>query len=472
MPSQSRQNPPAMAPYNPDYVCDELNSSPLDNSYIQAAMEALGCAQTSEEEKEQVVLYLSLNSTTHHTDELPETMAAAKKAEAAKLGKYSVLPISDPYADGTQTYEHSLGKEGASQITFWHDDPENMEEGEVQIGDEDPIMLGTEAATTPKELAEIQDNWHSTLTSMGMDKEYADKTVSALLKDSKGDPKKLGSGDGAINELLQYTMAMYRAEKGEYEVSSIVLSGHHWSGERDDDSPVLENNADGTPNLNSTSGIGKGIWGEKGDHEYDYESDDGRSTGGDFFSLEDVASLKDAFPQAYSQVDSVQMAACNTYALDMTDDKGKEQTTPEFLQNTFENIKMASYWEGLAPLAKSGASFNGEFMADHAEMMSGNEEAAKDARYTKRGNADNKRALLDDKGVLKEIETAQDDESYTGKSKGLRGKNTAYHKRDDLSSYLYTPGKDDIKPGYDHTQDEDPDDLWDVITDFFYFNMF
>jgi hypothetical protein len=415
-----------------------IRQSPLSNDFAQQALDLVGGGP---DEQKQMVLYLSLNSTTHHKDELPETLRAAKHAKEKGLGDYSVLPISDPYANGTSTYKHSFGDQHAEDITFWHDDPKNMKEGEIKFGEEEPIMLGTENAKDETELVKIQANWKTTLTKLGMDDDYADKTITALLKDADGNPKKLGSGDGATNELLQYTMSMYRAEKGEFEVSSLVFSGHHWAGDRSDhaDMDVLSPNADGSRNPNSTGGIGKGIWGEKPNHAYDYRSDDGRETGGDFFSMEDVGALKDAFPIAYSQVDSVQFAACNTDSLGMTDDKGKEQSTPEWLQSTFSDIKMASYWEGLAPLAISGANYNGEFMLDHAKMMSGDTDAAKDARYTGTSSATAHRAVLNDKGVLEQIDVQKDNASYFG-GKGLRKYDSSYtskKNKKDVGDHLY-----------------------------------
>ena len=140
--------------------------------------------------------------------------------------------------------------------------------------------------------------------------------------------------------MVQFAMAMYRAEKGEINVSSMVLSGHHW---REENRP----------------GQGQGIWGEVPgeDHVYDDTSD--------YFSLEDMARMKDVFPTAFGQVKSVQLAACNTDDFGLTSAQGNELTTNEFLQDVFPNIEMSSYWKQiLAPLAKDGAETNGEFILD------------------------------------------------------------------------------------------------------------
>ena len=75
------------------------------------------------EELEKVVVYLTQNSTTHHKDEIPETLAALQKADDSGLGKRSLLPISDPYSDGTQTYQGAFG-DAAADMTWWQDSDE------------------------------------------------------------------------------------------------------------------------------------------------------------------------------------------------------------------------------------------------------------------------------------------------------------------------------------------------------------
>ena len=49
---------------------------------------------------EQVVVYLAQNNTNHEKDEIPETLAALKKADELGLGKKSLLPISDTFGNG------------------------------------------------------------------------------------------------------------------------------------------------------------------------------------------------------------------------------------------------------------------------------------------------------------------------------------------------------------------------------------
>ena len=138
--------------------------------------------------------------------------------------------------------------------------------------------------------------------------------VEKLMTDDKGNFRKLDSGAGATNEMVQFAMAMHRAEEGDINVSSMVLSGHHW---RESNMP----------------GQGQGIWGEVPgeDHVYDDTSD--------YFSLKDMARMKDVFPTAFGQVKSVQLAACNTDDLGMTDENGKAQTTNQFLDVIDQNLK-------------------------------------------------------------------------------------------------------------------------------------
>lgn len=379
-----------------------------------------------------VVLYMTLNNTTHDKDELPESLAALDAGEQEGLGDWDLLPISDPYAtkkkDGSLefdqgTYANSMGTEGAGRIQWWHGDPE-LQPGQVRIGDE-IISLGTDNVDMKDaaQAAKVTEGWRKTLAASGMDAEHIDASVAALFqKDGEGNLQGLGSGDGATNELVQYMMAMYRAEKGEINVKSIVLSGHHWRGTETGEAPNDRRDREG----------GHGIWGEVpgGDHQYDNASD--------FFSLVDVGNLKSAFPKAYSQVKSVQLAACNTDALGIAGADGTAQTTNEFLQGTFENVEMTSYWkETLAPLAASGFASNGEFLLDAMRLESGDVDAAKDARMNPKGL---KRSLLTEDGSLEEISMRTNKKSY-GASQGVGLKGTskkAYDERTDLADHLYT----------------------------------
>lgn len=401
------------------------------------------------------VLYMTLNSTTHHTDEIPETLSALNQAEKEGLGHRELIPLSDPYNLGSRaqhdTYDETLGKDRADKITFWHDDPK-MKEGQVRIGDGKPMMLGTENLDLSKPedakvLGSVRDNWDTLLEEMGMDDKLRAQTIEALLGSVK-DPKKLASGDGATNELLQYVMTMYRAEQGEFNVKSIVMSGHHWNSGAA---------ADGT-------NWGHGLWGEfsdrdareagrdptsrtyRADHEY-YNStrNDGRAPGGDFFGLQDVASFKSVFPKAYSQVESVQFAACNTYDLGMTNQAGETISTDPWLQGTFENIERASYWEGLAPLAATGASSNGEFQLDDMRADAG-KGGWRSVSSKRNGSNQMHRSELDANGVLTQIPDAElkkEANSYGPKGANqLRTRNEAYWSSDkDRKKHLYSPPK-------------------------------
>ena len=384
----------------------------------QAVQEAIA---SGAKDPEEVVLYLTLNNTTHRKDEIPETLSALEAAEAEGLGHRELMPISDPYAvrDAKgdlafedDTYSRVFGKEAAERVEWWHGDPE-LKEGQVRV-DGEILTLGTSELGSDAQLqAEARNNWQTALMTLGMSQAYADAVVASLMKNDDGSFRELDSGDGATNELVQFAMAMYRAEIGEIEVKNIVFSGHHWREE-------------------NYEGHGQGIWGEVagGDHEYDDTSD--------YFSLEDVAALKDAFPIAYAGVKSVQLAACNTDNLGMEDENSEALSTNEFLQDTFENIEMSSYWKKvLAPLAASGAETNGEFILDSMRMESGDEEAAEDSRHNERGL---KRILLDEDGALQEIKMSTKKGSYDGaKRKGLRGKNTDFDEREDLEDHLLQP---------------------------------
>lgn len=418
--------------------------------------------QVAEENKPEVVLYMSLNSTTHHKTEIPEALAALDQAESEGLDKRHLLPISDPYWTGktsTQdTYDHSLGKEGADKVQFWHDDPA-MKEGEVRLNGGEPVMLGTENLDlkTPEgrqQLEDIRTNWDGVLQEMGMDDAYRAKVLTSLMGTTK-DPQKIASGDGATNELLQYAMAMYRAEKGEFEVKSIVLSGHHWEEGRGDVYP-------GTGGV----GSGQGIWGEDRDHNYESSSDDGLRPGGDFFSLKDVEALGAAFPKAYSQVESVQFSACNTHMLGMTDDTGKPLTTDQWLQSTFTNIERASYWEGLAPSAANGDWSNGEFLLDDLRADAGHASDWRTVSGKRNGASRMRRSELDGSGALTPI--ADTDVKVDGTNGYVKGKGRSLAAQDkpfwDVNAgdreHIYTAPDGEI--GWSK-EDQDLSDAWGEV---------
>jgi hypothetical protein len=391
---------------------------------------------------------MTLNNTTHKNDELPETMAALRKAEAEGHGHRDLIPISDPYwsknRDGSLSYsdhtdKYAMGEEGASRLSWWHGE-KDMKSGQAKVGDK-VLSLGTDHidAKDPAAQAQVQEHWREALAAGGMDETYIDKTIDALLKNKDGSFKKLGSGDGAINELYQYAMVMYRAEKGEFNVKNIVFSGHHWRGDGGNGDSALREEG------------GHGIWGETEGitdmNEYHYDDQD------DFFSLVDVASLKGAFPEAYKDVQSVQLAACNTDSLEIPDGKGGTFTTNEFLQDTFKNIKMSSYWkETLAPLARSGYATNGEFILDSMRLENGDEKAAKDSRHNEKGL---KRSLLTEEGKLDEITMKTNSRSYKSSLKGSSKRD--FDERTDLSKHLHKVDslpKTKLKPLEKRIEDE------------------
>ena len=76
----------------------------------------------TEAEREQVVIYLTQNSVTHHNDEIPETLAALQRADQKGMGKTSMIPISDPFKGGHKTGQYAFGQETASGMKWWYED--------------------------------------------------------------------------------------------------------------------------------------------------------------------------------------------------------------------------------------------------------------------------------------------------------------------------------------------------------------
>ncbi|MFT4978845.1 MAG: hypothetical protein ACI8S6_004755, partial [Myxococcota bacterium] len=327
-------------------------------------------------------------------------------------GDRSLLPISDPYADGTNTYEYAFG-DAAKDMTWWQDD-ETMGNGQVKIGDK-MLTLGSQGGeTTDEEVAQIREDWRTLLLHVGLSAELAESVLQAMLTDSSGNAKLMESGAGASNELAQLIAVFARAEKGEFEIHSVVLSGHHYS-----DTDYL--------------------FGEDGDHNYDSDV-----VTGDTLSLKDIEALKGAFPKAFSQVKSVMLNACNTYALDIDKEDGSDQSTNEWLQGVFPNIDSASYWEGIAPGPDMGAFYAGEFLLDTTKKDGGDKDAFTDARYRSTKSGDNKRSETSSDGTLDEISVDRESSSYVYNDyKGMRDSSgEAFTKREDLMKKLKTTDKE------------------------------
>jgi len=365
-----------------------------------------------EEAPPEVVVYLTQNSTTHHKDEVPESLASLKHAKDKGYGDRSLLPISDPYSDGTTTYDGAFG-DAAKDMTWWQDDSE-LSNGQVKIGDK-VLTLGAQSQDpSDTDVAQIREDWRTMLLHVGLAKDRADAVVGALLTDSAGNAKLTESGAGASNELAQLIAVFDRAERGEFEIHSVVLSGHHYS-----DTNYL--------------------FGEDDDHNYDSDV-----VTGDTLNLKDIEALKGVFPKAFSQVKSVMLNACNTYDLDMQDKDGKDLSTNEWFQDVFPNVESAAYWEGIAPGPDMGAFYAGEFILDTVRKDGGDETAYKDARYKKTSSGSSIRSETGEDGTLSDVSVKRDTKSYVYNDyKGMRDSSgEAFHERDDLMEKLYKKKED------------------------------
>ena len=374
--------------------------------------------------KEQVMIYLTQNSVTHHNDEIPETLAALKKADELGLGKKSMIPISDPYKDGHQTYGYAFGESKAASMTWWHDDA-TLQAGQVRI-DGKVLTLGansshvaegqswsSEAALKPGVAETIRTAWIPALVHVGLSEGKAQEVVKALMTDTSGAAKTMHSGGGAANEMLQLISVLNRAEMGEFEISSFVLSGHHYSG---------------------TSYI----FGEMGDHEYD----DDRVTG-DTLDVRDIEILSRVFPKAFAQVDSMMFSACNTHKLGLTDAEGNERSTQDWVASTFPEATRMSNWQNIAPGSDFAAFFSGEFALDVAKEEAGQDSAFNDWQFMKTQRGEMYRSEMGADGQFEELSAKRSGSSYPfyNDYKGLRNSNhEAFHKREDLMKYILKKG--------------------------------
>lgn len=382
------------------------SSAPVqeDMGSNQEAIDAL-----SAEQREQVVVYLTQNNVTHENDEIPETLAALKLADQQGMGRQSLLPISDPFANGHQTYNYALGDK-ADAMKWWHDDP-SLKSGQVRVG-EQTLTLGAATADQGEEAGfaeKVQADWKPMLTHIGLDETRASAVVAALLTDSEGKAKLTESGGRASNELVQLISVLNRAENGEFDISTLVLSGHHYT------------NSDY-------------LFGELPGHLYDTEK-----FAGDMLNLKDIQALAVVFPKAYSQIKAVQFSACNTHSLGMKNDAGENMSTPDWLSSVFPNMEHASFWKGIAPGSDMAAFWSGEFVLDLAREGNGQEDAFGDALWRTTSKGQNQRAELGEDGEFDVFGPQKNGSSYTYNDyKGYRNSGgEAFTKREDLMKYLY-----------------------------------
>jgi hypothetical protein len=373
-------------------------------------------------QKEQVMIYLTQNSVTHHNDEIPETLAALQKADQLGLGKKSMIPISDPFADGHRTDQYAFGGALAQTMTWWHDDP-SLKSGQVRVGDNvltlgvneshllDPDMTGSSQKAELKDgaAARIRSDRLIALGHVGVPASRAGMVVHALMSDSEGAAKVMHSGGGASNELLQLISVLNRAEMGEFEISSFVLSGHHYKGS-------------------------SYIFGELPGHEYD-----DNVTTGDTLDVRDIEVLSRVFPKAFSQVDSMMFSACNTHEMGLEGENGEKRSTEDWVSSTFPEAKRMSNWQGIAPGSDYAAFYSGEFALDVAKEEAGQESAFNDWQFQKTKKGTMYRQEMGADGSLEELPSNRSRQSYPyyNDYKGLRNSNhEAFHKREDLMNYI------------------------------------
>ncbi len=371
-------------------------------------------------QKEQVMVYLAQNSVTHQNDEIPETLAALQKADQLGLGKKSMIPISDPFADGHRTEQYAFGEQTAGTMTWWFDDS-SLKQGQVKIGDQ-VLTLGPnetqiveeggwrDKATLKDGVAErIRSDWLVALAHVGVPASRAGAVVHALMSDSEGAAKVMHSGGGAANEMLQLISVLNRAEMGEFEISSFVLSGHHYS---------------------DTSFI----FGELEGHRYDDDV-----TTGDTLDVRDIEILSKVFPKAFSQVDSMMFSACNTHKLALEGEDGQERSTQDWVSSTFPEAKRMSHWQNIAPGSDYAAFFSGEFALDVAKEEAGQGSAFNQWQFTKTKKGEMFRSEVGQDGQFSELPRDRSTSSYPyyNDYKGLRNSNhEAFHKREDLMNYI------------------------------------
>ena len=191
------------------------SSGTTSGSSTSASASGSNSAAIENMSKEQVVVYLTQNSVTHHNDEIPETLAALQQADSMGLGKKSMIPISDPFKDGHKTDQYAFGASKAATMTWWHDDS-SLESGQVRIGDrvltlgvnEGHIIENSDSWSSNVDVKKpairrIRKDWKAAMTHVGLSSGRADAVIRVLMTGNDGTAKLMHSGGGACNELLQ-----------------------------------------------------------------------------------------------------------------------------------------------------------------------------------------------------------------------------------------------------------------------------
>ncbi|MGB0639645.1 MAG: hypothetical protein ACPGTU_09945 [Myxococcota bacterium] len=382
-------------------------SSSTESSTSSGSVES-NAAALEEMPKEQVMIYLTQNSVTHQNDEIPETLAALQKADQSGLGKKSMIPISDPFSDGHTTDQYAFGQSKADSMTWWHDDS-NLKSGQVRIGDQVLSLGAAESGIQQSAINQIQADWMTALQHVGLASSKAKGVIDALMTSNDGTAQLMHSGGRACNELLQLISVLNRAEMGEFEISSFVISGHHYRG---------------------TSYI----FGEMGDHEYDSDQETG-----DTLDVRDIENLSSVFPKAFAQVDSFMFSACNTHDLGLQDEQGQDRSTGDWVSSTFPEAERMALWKDIAPGSDYAAFISGEFALDIAKEENGQNTAFDDLTFKKTQKGTHHRFEKGADGTMSEIDTERTRGSYPyyNDYKGLRNSNhEAFHKRSDLMEYI------------------------------------
>lgn len=420
----------------PDPDIDSVNSGTptiqygsKSNTYDQAswkptsyqAQQDQSEQQDQQPERPQVIVFVALNNTSHRETEIPEILEGLKLLNEEHNINRQMIVISDALPDGSifdnddsdpiETKLTTLGQFHAARTQWLGGTQQTRNEGKISI-DGIPYQLLTTTydkkndsyyidANETFTAAELQTNWFTVLSELGMDTNRASQVASILFSDgitySNKDASESAYAGGDM-ELVELIMTLDRAERGEFDITQLVLSSHHYGG-------------DG-------SLFGAGI--------------------NDVLNMEHIWKLSAAFPNAYSNVEVLNFSACSTYNIKQpNDDDGKRMNTAEYLRRFFPNLKYVNYWNGTCPDASTGAP---ELRSLVSEGLIYSETAI----ATTTGNAPeasiNHKTRYD---IWKSgHDTEEHDFTYPSSSEKLAKSKTSYHTQTDLAPYLYAASQE------------------------------
>ncbi|MEL7148686.1 MAG: hypothetical protein AAFO69_20095, partial [Bacteroidota bacterium] len=309
----------------------------------------------------EVVVFVAINNRGHSWSEIPQILQSLKYLKENEGIDRKLIVVKDPVDDdqyrkhmkpgqrNKQQYDAtaemtSLGAVNAARTSTWYDSRAKSDVGKVSVDGQHYQLGGYQPGNKGVDNSSV---WESALIALGLDSKKAEDVGKMLFYHHYDQPEEPVAGDidmkkeywnstayneGAL-ELLHLVSVLNRAEEGEFVIKNLIVSGHHYGGDRV-------------------------IFGA-----HDSENSDSS----DYFDLNILYSLSRVFPKAFADIESLNLAACGTdFIGEPYEDSGMDiselstlqmsgynSTTSTFdYQNpnlVFPGLNVYSNWEGICP---------------------------------------------------------------------------------------------------------------------------